>query len=168
MEETKAGTRSSPSYPEESQKERLDRNVQELLESLRVALPGVQVLFAFLLVVPFQQGWTEVTPFQKDVYFATLIATTIASILLIGPSARARTRFRKGDKNWVVVTGNRLAEAGFAFLGLAMAGAILLISDVLFSLSAAVITSAALGSLLIWLWFVAPGLRAVRELGDAR
>jgi hypothetical protein len=127
----------------------------------------VQVLFAFLLVLPFQQGWLKITDFQQDVYYVILLATAIASILLIAPSARHRARFRQGDKKWVVLTGNRLAEGGMAFLGLAICGAILLISDVLWSLEAAIIASAGIGTALGWAWFAAPALRAVRELNDS-
>ena len=83
-----------PSGREETEGERLDRNLGELLQELRVALPGVQVLFAFLLAVPFQQGFTKITSFQKDVYFATLLLTAISAVLLISPSAYHRLTFR--------------------------------------------------------------------------
>jgi Family of unknown function (DUF6328) len=152
--------------PEETEKERLDRNLQDLLQGLRVALPGVQVLFAFLLVVPFQTGFEQVTEFQKRIYFVTLLCTALASILLIGPSARHRARFRAGDKAWLVMTGNRLATVGLAFLGLAMTGAMLLITDVLFSAGAAVASAGAVAVVLTWIWFASPGLRALRGLDD--
>jgi uncharacterized protein involved in cysteine biosynthesis len=150
----------------ETEKERLDRNLQDLLQGLRVALPGVQVLFAFLLVVPFQQAFAQVTDFQEDVYFTTLIATALASVFLIAPSARHRARFREGDKRWVVMTGNRLATAGFGFLGLAICGALLLITDILFSLGAALVVAVGLGALLAWLWFASPFIRDIRGLDD--
>lgn len=156
------------SNPKESEKERVDRNMQELLEGVRVALPGVQAFFAFLLILPFQQAFASVTTFQRDVYFITLLATTLASIFLIGPSARHRARFREGDKKWVVITGNRLAETGIVFLGLAISGAILLITDVLFSLEAAIAASAGIGLTLGWIWFAAPGLRELRDKDDRR
>jgi hypothetical protein len=150
----------------ETEKERLDRNLQDLLQGLRVALPGVQVLFAFLLVVPFQQGFAQVTDFQKDIYFATLIATALASVFLIAPSARHRARFREGDKRWVVLTGNRLATAGLGFLGLAISGALLLITDVLFSLEAALVVALGLAAVLGWMWFASPFIRELRGLDD--
>ena len=92
----------------ETELERLDRNLNELFMGLRVALPGVQVLFAFLLVLPFQSGFPDVTAFQEKVYFATLLCTMIASVILIAPSARHRIRFRKHDKAYVVFTASRL------------------------------------------------------------
>ena len=106
------------------------------------------------------------TSFQRDVYFATLVSTTLASICLIGPSARHRARFREGDKKWIVRTGNHLAQAGLIFLSLAIFGAILLIADVLFSLQAAILTVAVIGVVLGWIWFAAPWIREARELND--
>ena len=88
----------------------------ELLQELRVAIPGIQFLFAFLLVVPFQQGWVEVTDFEKRVYYVTLLLTATSSVCLIAPTARHRIRFRELDKQWIVETSNRLAIAGPRFL----------------------------------------------------
>ncbi|MGZ8667745.1 MAG: DUF6328 family protein, partial [Solirubrobacterales bacterium] len=101
-----------PSGREETADERLDRNLSELLQELRVALPGVQELFAFLLAVPFAQGFTDITAFQKDVFFATLIFTTISAALLIAPSAYHRITFRYQQKERLVVLANRSAIAG--------------------------------------------------------
>jgi hypothetical protein len=143
--------------------ERLDRNLEELLAGIRVALPGVQVLFAFLLVLPFQQQFDDVTSFQEKVYFGTLLCTAVASILLIAPSARHRVQFRRGDKAYIVFTANRLALAGLAFLGLAMSGAILLISDFLFGAAVAVCSTAAVGVGLGWVWFASPLMRRLRH-----
>jgi Family of unknown function (DUF6328) len=148
---------------EESEKERLDRNLDELLSGLRVALPGVQVLFAFLLVLPFQSGFPDVTEFQEKVYFATLLCTALASAMLIAPSARHRIRFRQDDKAYVVFTANRLTIAGLIFLGLGMTGAILLVSDYLFSALTATLAVLLVGGALAWAWFVAPLLRQMRD-----
>jgi Family of unknown function (DUF6328) len=136
--------------------ERLDRNLEEMFAGLRVALPGVQVLFAFLLVLPFQSGFPDATSFQEKVYFGTLLCTALASILLIAPSARHRLRFRKGDRAYVVFTANRLVIAGLGFLGLGMTGAILLVSDYLFSIVPAAIATTVVGGGLLWLWFGSP------------
>jgi hypothetical protein len=144
--------------PGESEAERLDRNLGELLQELRVALPGVQVLFAFLLAVPFQQNFGETTSFQKDVYLVTLLLTTISTALLIAPTAYHRVTFRQQQKDPLVRRGNRVALAGLASLGLAMSGAILLVTDFLFSdLTAALATGFGL-SLFLALWFVLPTL----------
>jgi hypothetical protein len=143
----------------ETEKERLDRNLEELLGGLRVALPGVQVLFAFLLILPFQSGFPDVTPFQEKIYFGTLISTAIASILLIAPTPRHRVQFRRDDKRWVVFTGNTLAIAGLAFLGLGMSGAVLLISDFLFGTATTIVATAAVTAALAWAWWGSPLLR---------
>ena len=147
---------------EESEGERLDRNLGELLQELRVALPGVQVLFAFLLAVPFQQNFTKITDFQKDVYFATLLLTAISATLLISPSAYHRLTFRYQQKRKLVLYSNRFAIAGLTLLALAMTGAIMLITDVLFGTAATVITS--VGALLAFgfFWFALPLQRRLR------
>jgi Family of unknown function (DUF6328) len=147
---------------DEPHAERLNRELIELLNELRVALPGVQVLFAFLLVLPFQSGFPDVTDFQKKVYFGTLLCTSIASILLIAPTSRHRLRFRQDDKAYVVFTANRLTIAGLAFLGLAITGAILLVSDFLFGALTAILATLVVGVALLWAWFASPLLRAMR------
>jgi Family of unknown function (DUF6328) len=127
----------------------------------------VQVLFAFLLVLPFQSRFPDVTPFQERVYYGTLLCTAAASILLIAPSARHRIRFRKDDKAYVVFTANRLAIGGLAFLGLGIAGAVLLVSDFLFSELAAIVATAAVVGGVGWLWFGSPLARDVGPGGSA-
>lgn len=147
---------------DESEGERLDRNLGELLQELRVALPGVQVLFAFLLAVPFQQNFTSINAFQKDVYFATLICTAISAILLISPSAYHRLTFRYQQKRKLVFYSNRFAIWGLVFLALAMIGAIMLITDVLFSTAATVVTCVLIFGAFAFFWFLLPLQRRVR------
>ena len=144
----------------ESEEQRLDRNLIELLQELRVALPGVQVLFAFLLVVPFQQGWSDVTDFEQAVYYVTLLLTAAASVCLIAPTARHRMRFRELDKAWIVVTSNRIAIAGLVFLAGAICGAILMISHVVYGDATAAVATTALAVAVLWFWFAAPVLRS--------
>lgn len=151
-----------PSGRKETEDARLDRNLGELLQELRVALPGVQVLFAFLLAVPFQQHFTEITPFEEKVYFATLLCTAISAALLISPTAYHRMTFHLQQKRWLVFVANRLAIAGLAFLGLAMTGAIMLITDVLFGGVATVLFSAGALAMFTVLWFVLPLRRRLR------
>src|SRR5213078_627471 len=126
----------------ESKKERVDRELIELLGELRVALPGVQVLFAFLLVVPFNQRFATVTGFQEKVYFVTLLCTAAASAFLIAPSVHHRIAFRRQDKEWIVLTANRLAIIGLSFLAVAMTGVIMLVTDVLFGAATVAIATA--------------------------
>jgi len=140
----------------EDDKERLDRELIELLNELRVALPGVQVLFAFLLVVPFNQRFAEVTSFERNVYFASLLCATAAAVLLIAPSAYHRLRFRKHDKEAMLRTANRLSITGMAFLAIAMSGVVLLVTDVLFSTEAALAVTAGTAGLFAWFWYGLP------------
>ena len=144
---------------DESKAERVDRELIELLNELRVALPGVQVLFAFLLTVPFAQGFTSTTEFQKDLFFAVLSATTISAALLIAPSAWHRLHFRQQDKEHLITASNRLAIAGLGFLALAMIGAAMLIADYVFSGTLTVVV--AIVSTLVFgtLWAVVPLMR---------
>jgi hypothetical protein len=142
-----------PSGREESEEERLDRNLSELLQELRVALPGVQVLFAFLLTVPFQGNFARITPFQERVYFACLLLTAISAMLLISPTAYHRVTFRMQQKKHLLLLANKLAIAGLGCLALAMTGAVMLVTDVLFgSVPTAVVSSLVFcGFLLLWL-----------------
>lgn len=151
----------------ETEEQRLDRNLAELLQELRVTIPGIQFLFAFLLVVPFQQGWIKVTDFEQTVYYVTLLTTAIASILLMAPTARHRIRFRELDKRWIVDSANRLAIAGLIFLGLSICGVILLVSHVVYDDSTvAAVAAGAVALGIVWIWFAVPLMRSFREHGD--
>jgi hypothetical protein len=148
---------------EESEKERIDRELLELLNELRVALPGVQVLFAFLLTLPFTQRYEQVTDFERDVYFGTLLATTVATILLIAPSAQHRLLFRMREKERLLWRANHLAIAGFACLVVAMLGVVLLITDVLFGSAETVVTTTIIGGLFVFFWFAQPLRRRLKS-----
>jgi hypothetical protein len=145
-----------PSGRDESEEERLDRNLGELLQELRIALPGVQVLFAFLLAVPFQQNFTKISEFEKKIYFATLLLTALSAALLIAPSAYHRITFRYQQKHRLVFISNRLAIAGLASLALAMTCAILLITDLLFGTTTTIVTVAGALTMFVLLWAVLP------------
>ena len=129
---------------ERSPEER-DREFIELLTELRVALPGVQVLFAFLLIVPFSNGWKNVSELQEDVYYAGFLCAALASILLIAPSVNHRIRWRHGEKERLLIAANRSAIAGTVFLAAGMTATVFLITDVLFSNPWAALGSAAVG-----------------------
>ena len=134
----------------------------ELLQELRVASLGVQFLFAFLLVVPFQQGWADVTEFEKRIYFADLLLTAAAGICLMAPVARHRIRFRDLDKRWIVESSHKYAIAGMVCLALAIGGVILLISHVVFGDAVTVVATTATLAAIAWIWFGAPLLRELR------
>jgi hypothetical protein len=140
----------------ETEKERRDRNLLELTSELRVALPGVQVLFAFLLVVPFNSGFDDVSAFQETVYFATLMLAAAASALLIAPSLHHRIYFRQEQKEWILVVGNRLAIAGLAALGLAMTGVVMLVSDFVFGPVASALCTVGIAALFVTVWWWLP------------
>jgi hypothetical protein len=153
----------------ESRKERIDRELIELLNELRVALPGVQFLFAFLLVVPFQQRGGQITDFQRGVYFVALAAAALATVLLIAPAAQHRILFRQHDKEGLLRRSNRSLLAGLLALGVAICAALLLVVDVLFSAALAWVTSGVLGLLLLWWWLAVPlWMRARHEQDELR
>ena len=141
---------------DESENERLDRNLEELLGELRVALPGVQVLFAFLLVVPFNQRFADITSFQQTVYFVTLLCATAACACLIAPTAHHRIEFRGQDKERIVFGGNRLAIVGLGLLATAMTGAITLVTDFLYSSTTTTVAAALVALLFATLWYGIP------------
>jgi Family of unknown function (DUF6328) len=141
---------------DETEKQRVNRELIELLNELRVALPGVQVLFAFLLAVPFQQRFATTSSFEHIVYFTTLFCAALATALLITPSAYHRINFRAREKGHIVLTSNGLAIAGLVFLAAAMVGAVLLITDFLFGTVVAVIFSSTAALVFVCLWFVMP------------
>jgi hypothetical protein len=157
-----------PSGRDESESQRLDRNLGELLQELRVALPGVQVLFAFLLAVPFQQNFTKINGFEKNVYFATLLCTAMSAILLIAPSSYHRVTFRLQQKRELIFLANRFTIAGLTFLALAMTGAIVLITDVLFGPITTIVTGTLAVTAFAVVWYVMPLRRRLSLTGNAR
>jgi Family of unknown function (DUF6328) len=152
---------------DETPLERADRNLSELLGELRVALPGVQVLFAFLLIVPFNTGFDDATAFQRDVYLFTLVCTAVASALLIAPSMNHRLEFRRGDKEHLVEVSNRLTIAGLSFVALAITSAMLLVTDYVFGTVEAIVTTTAVALAIALLWFALP-LGRRRQLARRR
>jgi O-antigen/teichoic acid export membrane protein len=144
---------------DESEKERVDRELIELLNELRVAIPGIQILFAFLLTVPFAFRFDVITTFQRDVYFVALLSSALASALLIAPSAQHRILFRQQDKAQLLRRANVLAIAGLVFLAFAITAVILLITDILFSTAAVIVVSVAVAAVFASLWFAHPALR---------
>jgi len=148
----------------ETPKQRHDRELIELLNELRVALPGVQVLFAFLLAVPFSRGYTRVDSFEKAAFFVSLLATTISSALLIAPTSFHRLRWRIEDKGHIVTVGNKLAIAGLLALAIAMVSAVLMVTTFLFGRTAGVATAAAVAVVFVALWYgIALGARIVER-----
>jgi hypothetical protein len=150
---------------DESPEERADRNLNELLQELRVALPGVQILFAFLLTVPFSQGFTRLDGFQRDLFFAVLLATAVSTALLIAPTAHHRLLFRLRDKENLVRVSNRLAIAGLLVLMVSLTAAILLVADIMFHSPAPAIFTAAIGLVFVVAWILMPVIRRIR-LGE--
>jgi uncharacterized protein DUF6328 len=150
---------------DEDAKARVDRELIELLNELRVALPGVQVLFAFLLTVPFSQRFGSLTGAQRGVYFAAFLCAALSVALLIAPSSYHRLRFRHHDKEQMLFTSNKLALSGMAFAALSVTGVVYVISDLLFGVLAASIVTGLLAGWFFWFWY---GLPLSRIIADGR
>jgi hypothetical protein len=151
------------SDPRGEHERKRDRQMIELLNELRVALPGVQILFAFLLTVPFAQRFAGITHFQRDVFYITLIATTLSAACLIAPSAAHRLRFHQSDREWLIESANGLMIVGLVFLAIAIGAAFLLITDVLFDGARVWIYSVIVWLVILGLWFLRPLMRQFRR-----
>ena len=136
------GSEASPDPRDESEAERDDRNLAELLQELRVAGLGVQVLFGFLLSLPFTARFTRLSQGQRDLYLACLVLAAVATALLLGPVAYHRLVFRRGQKERLVRSASVMAILGLAAVGLAVSAAVLLVTGYVASgLAAALITT---------------------------
>jgi hypothetical protein len=144
---------------DETEAERLDRNLNELLQELRVAQTGVQILFAFLLTLPFAARFGDVDTFELVVYIVALLASTAAAGMIIAPVAYHRMLFRRGRKPQLVRSAHRMASGGLAFLVVAIVGAVLLVLDFLVGRALAVFLSAVAAAWLVLFWGVLPWLR---------
>jgi hypothetical protein len=140
----------------ETRQQRVNRELIELLNELRVALPGVQVLFAFLLAVPFSAGYKRIEPFQRDVFFLTLVATAISTAFFIAPSAYHRWHFRKHEKEQLLGTSNIFALIGILFLAISMVGVVVLVTDVIYSQELAIASGTFAALLFGGLWAALP------------
>jgi len=158
----------TPDGRDETPLERADRNLAELNGELRVVITGIQVLFAFLLVVPFDSGFSAIGAFERAVYFVSLIFAALAAVLTIAPSSRHRILFRHDDKAYIVSTANRTVIAGLACLALAMCGSLLLVASKLFGAGVGAATVTAAAALFGLLWFGLPFRRRLRLEHDVR
>jgi hypothetical protein len=141
---------------DESEAERLDRNYSELLQELRVAQTGVQVLFAFLLGIAFTQRYSSLEQYQRIFYVITLIAAACTAILLIAPVAVHRWLFREHRKDEVVDFTARLAITGLGFLAVSILSAVLFVLDVVLSLAASIVATAVLAAMIGVVWVLLP------------
>jgi hypothetical protein len=146
----------------ETEEERADRNLSDLLQELRVALPGVQVLFAFLLTVPFTQRFEDLSDFEEKLYFGVLICVALATVLLVAPTAGHRILFRRQQKEYLVTVANNLSLAGMLLLAVAMSGAIALISSFLFGSTTAIVSTAVMAIAFAGFWYAGPIIRRAK------
>ena len=143
----------------EDEDERNSRRLLELLQEIRVATAGVQILFGFLLAVPFQPGFEHISSFQRHVYLVVLVCTALSSALLIAPTALHRLLFRRGHKFEIIEYANRMVIYGLVMLAVAMIGSVLLLTHVIFGTGAAIAVTVPIAAVFVVTWFVIPLLR---------
>ena len=148
---------------EETEQERRNRRLDQLLQETRVIMPGVQVLFAFLLAVAFQNRFDDTTPFQRHVFLATILCVAASTACFIAPAAWHRILFMEGEKEHLIQVSNRFVIAGVGFLAIAMTLALLLVCDFVFSGSTAAIVAGISLAVFAWVWFGAPLLHRARH-----
>lgn len=141
----------------------MNRELIELLNELRVALPGVQVLFAFLLAVPFTQRFARATDLQKDTFMVALLCTMAGSVFLIAPSAYHRVRFRDRDKEALLQLANAFAIVGLVFLAVGMTAVVSLVTDLIFDGTVSIVLTSLTAALFASVWFVLPLLRKASD-----
>jgi hypothetical protein len=146
----------------ESDEERADRNLSDLLQELRVALPGVQVLFAFLLTVPFTQRFDDLSAFEEKLYFGVLICVALATVLLTAPTVGHRILFRRQQKEYLVTVANNLALVGLLLLAVAISGTVALISNFLFGTTTAIVSTLILAAAFAGFWYLGPIMRRAK------
>src|SRR5688572_26284449 len=148
---------------EETHEERVNRELIELLNELRVALPGVQVLFAFLLAVPFTQRFVETTELQRDTFMVALLSTLAGSVFLIAPSAYHRIRFRDRDKEALLRISNVFAIVGMLFLAVGMTAVVFLVTDIIYKGTVTAVVTSLTAALFAAVWFVLPLVRKSQD-----
>jgi amino acid transporter len=149
--------------PDESTEDRHNRELIELLNELRVALPGVQVLFAFLLVVPFSNGFPRLSSFDRAIYFVAVLATAVSTVLLIAPSSYHRLRWRRQDKERMLIVSNYLTIAGLAALAVAITSTVFVITDFVLHRTWASAMTALVGALFLLFWYGLPLAAAIQD-----
>jgi hypothetical protein len=152
---------------DETRKQRVDRELTELLGELRIALPGVQMLFAFLLTVPFYARFDTLTGVSRGVFFLTFTFTTVAAVFMIAPSSNHRISFRAQDKERLLLRANRFAIAGIAFLALAICGVMYFIAGMLLGQEWAPYFTGATATLIALTWYLAPLVRKLAHDSEA-
>ena len=143
-----------------TEEEQRDRQMMELLNELRVALPGVQILFAFLLTAPFAQGFERITDTQKTLFYGALLATAASTVCLIAPSATHRLRFHKNDRRFIIESANTFLIVGLVFMGIAIVLAVAMVTDFLYDHWIVWVAPGAVALALATFWFIRPLLRS--------
>jgi amino acid transporter len=153
----------APKKAREGRKQKLDRELIELLQEMRVMLPGIEVIFGFLLTVPFTARFTELTSLQRTTFFVSFLSTAMATAFLVAPSSYHRMRWRQYDKENLLRIANKFAIIGLAFFAISLAGIAFIVTDVVIRTNIAVWVAAGVAAIVILLWFGLPLFRRAEE-----
>ena len=148
--------------PDESPKERVDRELTELLEETRVILPGVEILFGFLIILPFQFS-DELRGFERALYLGAFLSVSLGLALLVAATVEHRLRFRRMDKEGWLFRANRQMIGGTAFVAVGVALTVYLVLETILGGVAAALLAAGNAVVVGWLWFAGPLLRRARD-----
>jgi hypothetical protein len=163
-----ADSADQPAPVAETPKRRRDRELIELLNELRLATPGVQLVFGFLLIVPFNQRFGETSDFERGLYVLSLVLTAVATILLIGASVQHRLLFRRHFEQRMLATASRISLVGLTLMGLGMVSALMFVTHFVFGAVAAWVLGALVTALMLSVWYALPLARArASERSDA-
>jgi hypothetical protein len=152
-----------PDPPGETPKQRRDRELIELLNELRLAAPGVQLVFGFLLIVPFNERFAQTDDLERGLYVLSLVLTAVATILLLGASVQHRLLFRRHFERRMLYVVNRLSLIGLTCMGLGIISALLFVTHFVFGGEVALVIGAMVGTLMAGVWYVLPLARAKRD-----
>jgi Family of unknown function (DUF6328) len=152
---------------QETPKQRLSREHNELLQELRSLIPGAEVLLGFLLVVLFTDQFGRLGDSQRYVYYVTLSCTALALILFLAPAAHHRLRFREGDKDYMLRKGNRETIVGTVSMAVALTGVVYLVTDRVFGTVEAIVVALLSFAMTAWRWWALALYRAVKDRSDA-
>ena len=151
--------------PNESPKERIDRELGELIDEVRIILPGVEILFGFLIILPFSEGFRDITGYQRSLYLASLLCVSAGLALCIAPTTYHRLRFREGDKVNLLFLSNRFVIGAAVLVACGIALSVYLVVQTMFAGTVAAVIAALNAAWFGWFWFGLPLLRRARDSG---
>ncbi len=152
-----------PADPQQRDQETLHRELDELTSELRMVIPGVTVLLAFLLGLPFTSVFSKLSPLQEDVYFVAFLSTAVAVVFLLSEGAYHQVRGKPYSKGRLLKTAIRQMVTALILLSVSLSAVVFLVTDMLFGTITSILVSCAIATLIVWMWFALPLFRRIRN-----